>query len=225
MSNFLHSNNGSLFALEHSLFNKITDKQTSEQFTDEQEEEILQTNTQAFDVGEAIALEYQENTEPDFESISSQYDEQEEDDADPDAYTSRGFDLQLENIPTYDVEAFTIEDEETPQLNNNPLAESHSLFALEQSVFAVSRNGQAHQLAEEAENTESDEPGFSESHSLFALEQKILESTSTNLAAQQFAVAESFSQDVEAQAFDWDEAIALEYEASACPPTPFTFDF
>ncbi|MBD2458330.1 hypothetical protein H6G80_30215 [Nostoc sp. FACHB-87] len=222
MSNFLHSNNGSLFALEYSLFNKITDQQTSEQFTDEQEEEIPQTTTQAFDVGEAIALEYQENTEPDFESMSSQYGE--EDDDDPEAYTSRGFDLQSENIPTYDVEAFTIEDEETPQLNENPLAESHSLFTLEQSVFTSSRNGQAHQFAEEAENTELDEPALSESHSLFALEQKVLKPTHKNLAAQQFAVAESFSQDVEAQAFDWDEAIALEYELSAYP-TASTFDW
>ncbi|WP_414573168.1 hypothetical protein [Nostoc sp. CCY 9925] len=221
MSNFPHSNNGSLFALEHSLFDNSLTNQTSKQFTDEQEQETPEITTQAFDVGEAITLEYQENTESDFESISRQYGEE---DTEPETYTSRGFDLQSENIPTYDVEAFAVEDEEIPLLDNRRLAQSHSLFALEQSLFASSRKPQAHQFTQEAENSESDEPALSESHSLFALEQKVLKPTGENQTDWEFAIAQSQTQDIVTQAFDWDEAIALEYEASAYP-TASAFDW
>jgi hypothetical protein len=196
MSNSNGYNPNSLFALEQSLLSN-NPAYRAEQFSAEDIEESEQdqnrgVEAQAFDWDDAIALEYDEDTDPDSESMSEQDTEELEDEAETArsmswqnyGYASRGFDLEDEDTPTYDVQAFAVEEEETAEGDDDPLSHSNSLFALEQSVFGVTRSYQA---------------------------------------SEQFAVDEEEevpSESIESQAFDWDEAIALEYDESAYDDSP-----
>ena len=212
MSNSNGYNPNSLFALEYSLLGNNPAYQ-SEQFSDEEiedldedrirgveaqafdwddaialqyEEERSQgVKAQAFDSDDAITLKYEEDTDPDSESISQQdAEELEEEDSARSmswqnyGYSSRGFDLEDEDTPSYEAQAFAVEEEGTTEGEDDPLSHSNSLFALEQSVFGT---------------------------------------TSTNQPAQQFSIEEPQHQPIESQAFDWDDAIALEYSETLYP--------
>lgn len=184
-------NPNSLFALEHSLLGN-NPVYSAQQFSDEESEESEDypsrgVEAQAFDWDDAIALDYEEDTDPESESMSEQdAEELEEEDTARSmswqnyGYSSRGFDLEDEDTPTYDVQSFAVEEEETGERDDDPLSHSNSLFALEQSVFGT---------------------------------------TSTNEPAQQFSLEEPQHQPIESHAFDWDEAIALEYDQSTYPAT------
>jgi Bacterial EndoU nuclease len=78
----------------------------------------------------------------------------------------------------------------------------------------------------EAEEEETEEP-LSRSNSLFALEQSVFGVTPSYQPSVQFSVgeeAEVSSESIESQAFDWDEAIALEYSETLYP-TPMSLDW
>jgi hypothetical protein len=196
MSNSNGYNPNSLFALEYSLLGN-NPAYRGEQFSAEEMEEFEEDRSrgveaQAFDWDDAIALEYEEDTNSDSESISQQdAEELEEEDSARSmswqnyGYNSRGFDLEDEDTPTYDVQAFAVEEEETTEGEDDPLSHSNSLFALEQSVFGTA---------------------------------------STNEPAQQFSLEEPQHQPIESQAFDWDDAIALEY-SDTLYPTSMSLDW
>ena len=93
-----------------------------------------------------------------------------------------------QNMPTYDVQAFEVEEAEPTLDDQDPLSQSNSLFALEQSVLGINV---AYQPSVQFSVEDEEEPE---------------------------------SQPIESQAFDWDEAIALEYEESAYP-TAQSFDW
>lgn len=135
MSNSNGYNPSSLFALEHSLLGN-NPAHPAEQFSAEEIEESEDDRSrgveaQAFDWDDAIALEYEEDTDPDSESMSQQNSEEledEEDTARPMSWQNYGY-----HSRDFDAGAFEIEEEET----EDPLSQSNSLFALEQSVFGV----------------------------------------------------------------------------------------
>jgi Glycosyltransferase sugar-binding region containing DXD motif len=186
MSNSNGYNPNSLFALEQSLLGN-NPAYRAEQFSAEEMEEFEENRSrgveaQAFDWDDAIALEYEEDIDPNSESMSQQDSEELEDEED----TARSMSWQNYgyNSRGFDAEAVEVEEEETV----DPLSRSNSLYALEQSVFGV---------------TQSYQP------------------------SRQFAVEEEEedpSQPTESQAFDWDEAIALEYPETLYP-TPMSLDW
>ena len=161
MSNSNGYNLNSLLTLEQSL---LAPKQESEEHQNQDIE------AQAFDWDEAINLDYSE-------AESWHYPN----------YGSQSFDIE-EDIATYDVQAFEVEEAEPTLDYQDPLSQSNSLFALEQSVLGVNAPYQ---------------PSLQ-----FSIEEE----------------EELERQPVESQAFDWDEAIALEYEESAYP-TAQSFDW
>ncbi|OKH45567.1 hypothetical protein NIES2101_26305 [Calothrix sp. HK-06] len=161
MSNSNGYNPNSLLTLEQSL---LAPKRESEEHSNQHIE------AQAFDWDESIDLDYSE-------AESWHYPN----------YGSQSFDIE-EDIPTYDVQAFEVEEAEPTLDYQDPLSQSNSLFALEQSVLGVNAPYQ---------------PSLQ-----FSVEEE----------------EELERQPVESQAFDWDEAIALESEESAYP-TAQSFDW
>lgn len=203
MWNSHRPNSNTLFALEQNLFGDISADETAEQFSVEESQE-QEVEAQAFDWDEAIELNYQDNTDPDAMSMS--WDDTED--------TSESFDLDEEDTDTDNVEAFAIEEEEASQEEDEPLSHSNSLFALEQSLF---RNLPANPSAQQFSVEEEDDEALSHSNSLFALEQSLFGTPPTNPPAEQFSIQEPETQGVQAQAFDWDETIELDYSEETYP--------
>ena len=151
-------NSNSLLALEHSLSSLLSAQQRSPEVSDD-ESNVSQpspsqpTEAQAFDWDEAIELDYLEDDAPEAEAMDWQDEEE----------RSQNFGLEAE--------AETQEQED-------PLSQSNSLFALEQSVFGAPPDSQP---------------------------------------AEQFSVEPPQIPQIEAHAFDWDEAISLEYEGANSP--------
>lgn len=116
MSNSNGYNPNSLLTLEQSL---LAPKQESEEHPNQHVE------AQAFDWDESIDLDYSE-------AESWHYPN----------YGSQSFDIE-EDIETYDVQAFEVEEAEPTLDYQDPLSQSNSLFALEQSVLGVNAPYQA----------------------------------------------------------------------------------
>lgn len=202
-------NPNSLFALEQKLLgnNPISPAQqfSDEEFEESEDDRNRGVEARAFDWDEAIELDYPENNYP--VTIPMSWEDTDD--------TSEAFDLEEEDTPTYDVQALEVEDEEILPEDKDLHSHSNSLFALEQSLYRTIPSKQsAQQLSEEEQE---DEDTLSHSSSLFALEQNLCRTNPATQQVEQFSLEESESEGVESQAFDWDEAIDLQYSENTYP--------
>ncbi|MBW4419901.1 MAG: EndoU domain-containing protein [Myxacorys californica WJT36-NPBG1] len=202
MSIFNGYNPNSLLALEQSLHGNTTVSEPSQESSVEKPEasEIPQNDqmeARAFDWDEAIELAYEDEESPEAKAVNWEEDED----------RSQEFGLEDNEVPVYDVQAFSVEEEAPPV--NDPLSHSNSLFALEQSVYGIPPIAPTVQpfSVEDAEPEQPEHPEI-ESHAF---------DWNEAIALEYEGDPESSAQS-EAHAFDWDEAISLEYEGAEHPP-------
>jgi Bacterial EndoU nuclease len=131
-------------------------------------------------------------------------------------------------------DAIALEYEEDIDLDSESMSQEDAEELADEEDTARSMNWQNYGYnnrgfdaeAFEAEEEETEDP-LSRSNSLYALEQSVFGVTQSYQPSVEFSVGEEEeepSQPTESQAFDWDEAIALEYSETLYP-TPMSLDW
>lgn len=212
-------NSNSLLALEQSLYANTSLREPVQGFSAEEPEAPEDqpndsVEAHAFDWDEAIALQLQDATDSD----STAFSWEEDDSVDRENHYPAAFSQEDAIQYPYPMSLSWMNQEEPSQSFG---LEEEEVPAYDVQAFAV-----------EEDAPQTDDP-LSYSNSLFALERSVYGIPPVELTAQSFSIEDTEPQSSEqptseSHTFDWDEAIALEYEddpESSVPSEAHAFDW